>query len=314
MRGNADIIGVMNGVLAVHRSGLGRPLTPEPPSWTTALLQRVAAAASDHEPAGGGPGMSHRGPLAMRSVRIEGAAHLDTASLKQAVSSAYGDIRQTLAALRRHPIRFWNFVPSINGAMDGGLERYMVFNQGRFDAYSQWYGTSRAFEHSLATASAVGVPGSDLVIYCLAADAPGDPIENPRQTPAWKYSSSYGPRPPCFARATRVTLEDRHLLLVGGTASIVGEQSLHRGDPVAQTKETLANLERLIATASGGGSRSRVPLEQLIDIRVHVARQEDAAVVTGLIEPRCPRATVDVVSAGLCRPELLVEIEGVAEL
>ena len=33
--------------------------------------------------------------------------------------------------------------------------------------------------------------------------APGVAIENPRQTPSYHYSRRYGPRPPCFARATR---------------------------------------------------------------------------------------------------------------
>lgn len=305
---------MVNGVISAPRSEIGRPLTPEPPAWFAALLERSGTPASNDERSGGGLRVSIRGPLAMCCVRLDGAAHLDQPSLKHAVSSAYGDIRDAVTALGRHPIRFWNFVPSINEVMEGGLERYMVFNAGRFDAYSQWYGTSRDFEHSLPTASAVGVTGTDLVIYCLAADAPGDPIENPRQTPAWKYSSRYGPRPPCFARATRVTLDGRRLLLVGGTASIVGEQSLHDADPAAQTSETLENLERLIAAASAGAPGSTSPLERLIDIRIYVARPEDAPVVAGLIEPRCPRAASDVVAARICRPELLIEVEGIAEL
>ena len=93
--------------------------------------------------------------------------------------------------------------------MAPGLDRYMVFNAGRYDAYARWYGTPRAFNHAPATASAVGVQGADLSIFCLAAQTPGTPIENPRQTPSWRYSTRYGPKPPCFARATVVSYARR---------------------------------------------------------------------------------------------------------
>ena len=128
--------------------------------------------------------------------------------------------------------------------MVDGLDRYMVFNAGRHDAYSDQCG-------ALGTASAVGIKGSDLSIHCLALEEPGTPVENPRQTPAWQYSARYGPLPPCFSRATIVDLAGRRTLLIGGTASVVGEDSRHAGEFDAQVEETLLNLEALIRTADG---------------------------------------------------------------
>ena len=37
------------------------------------------------------------------------------------------------------------------------------------------------------------------------------------------------------------------MLFVSGTASIVGHETQHRGDVVAQTRETLANLSSVLA-------------------------------------------------------------------
>ena len=37
------------------------------------------------------------------------------------------------------------------------------------------------------------------------------------------HSTRYGPIPPCFSRATIATIGTRRLLLIGGTASIVGD-------------------------------------------------------------------------------------------
>ena len=88
----------------------------------------------------------------------------------------------SLERIGRHPARFWNFIPDIGAPMVDGLDRYMVFNAGRHDAYSDQCG-------ALGTASAVGIKGSDLSIHCLALEEPGTPVENPRQTPAWQYLS-----------------------------------------------------------------------------------------------------------------------------
>ena len=49
-------------------------------------------------------------------------------------------------------------------------------------------------------------------------------------------------------------------LLIGGTASIVGEDSTHVGDPAGQVEETVANLSALIAaaTAATGDRAARI--------------------------------------------------------
>ena len=41
-------------------------------------------------------------------------------------------------------------------------------------------------------------------------------MENPRQTPSYRYSERYGPSPPCFARATLAALspDDEEYLTV----------------------------------------------------------------------------------------------------
>ena len=60
------------------------------------------------------------------------------------MAGAYADLAGAIARSHRHPIRFWNFVPRPNDAMGPGLDRYMVFNDGRYEAYAQWYGTPKA--------------------------------------------------------------------------------------------------------------------------------------------------------------------------
>ena len=137
-------------------------------------------------------------------------------------------------------------------------------------------------------------------------------MDNPRQTASWRYSRRYGPMPPCFARGTISVLDGRRMLLVGGTASIVGEESRHDGDVRAQVEEALTNIEAVIV--SGGGA-CRWPLARLTDARVYIVNEADAEIVEALVRARSSGALrLETVLARVCRPELLVEIEGLADL
>ncbi|MCG8455947.1 MAG: hypothetical protein MI919_06655, partial [Holophagales bacterium] len=206
----------------------------------------------------------------------------------------------------------------------------------RLRAMRQWLGRE-GVPRRVATASGVGHFGRDLVIHCLACEAPGAPVENPRQVPAYRYSARYGPEPPCFARATRL---DRRgsppWLLVGGTASVRGEDSLHLGDLEAQLAETLVNLAEVsrvgrecgarrgpaqVGTAEARleirepGSAGEGGLAAFRQLRVyHVDRAHRPRIRTYLERHLPSDAEVEYWHADLCRPELLVEIEGLAEL
>src|SRR5262249_47691686 len=127
-------------------------------------------------------------------------------------------------------------------------------------------------------------------------------------------SPRYGPMPPCFSRATIASVNGRRRLLVGGTASIVGEDSAHGDDVHAQLEETLRNLEALIEAATGRAESGNA-LTRFLDLRVYCARAGDAATIHNVLTARCPRAErIELAIARVCRPELLVEIEGVAEI
>lgn len=277
---------------------------PVPPRWVEELLGSTATDGACH------PGVEVRtsGAAAHAATCIRDAVRLDVRGLRESVASAYREVIASVERIGLHPARFWNFIPDIGESMAADLDRYMVFNAGRYDAYGNRLGV-------LGTASAIGIEGSDLSIHCFATDDPGTPVENPRQMPAWQYSTRYGPLPPCFSRATIVELDGRRTLLIGGTASVVGEDSRHAGDFDAQVEETLLNLEALIQAADGNPCDRRAPLHRLVDLRVYVGSAAQAERVRERLVNGCPRARhIAVALAQVCRPELLVEIEGVAEL
>jgi chorismate lyase/3-hydroxybenzoate synthase len=144
------------------------------------------------------------------------------------------------------------------------------------------------------------------------------PVENPRQRPSYIYSRRYGPRPPCFSRATMIPARggEPARLLVGGTASVVGEDSMHAGNLAAQIDETLRNLASLVAAAGGaaGNSRGLKALRRFTELRIYRPRAGDDKQIDQTVAAHFPQSRTEYVSADLCRKELLVEIEGVAIL
>lgn len=290
------------------------PLIPLPPRWVEDLFGGGLGFDQPHD---GNIEIRTNGPLAHAKTSIRHAADLDAQTLRSQVAAGYLALIRALKSVDRHPVRFWNFVPGIGEMMSPDFDRYMAFNAGRYDAFTERYGPANVLKGTwplVATASAVGVTGTDLSMHCLAMDQPGVPIENPRQIPAWRYSARYGPLPPCFSRATIVRLCGTPRLLIGGTASVVGEDSMHPGNFDAQLEETLLNIEALVGAATDHADGS-APLQRLIDLRVYLTESSQAEPVRRILMRRCPRlCRLDLAIARICRRDLLVEIEGVAAL
>jgi enamine deaminase RidA (YjgF/YER057c/UK114 family) len=284
-------------------------LKPSPPGWVEELLGIPDRLPLNPPMAGSRPLEWNRGAFAMFATSVNGVASLSAASFIESVREAYAALARTISARQRHPLRFWNFIPHIHDALDGIGDRYMAFNMGRFAAFAQWFGTPDVFEHPVPTASAVGVEGDAFWVYVLAGDAPGVPVENPRQRPSYLYSRRYGPRPPCFSRATKCD----STLFIGGTASIIDERSRHIAQIEAQTVETLRNMAEVIKVAAAEALPES--LAALRDLRLYLTRPDYSPTVLKIVSEHALNVRrVEVVTAKLCRPELLVEIEGVAAL
>jgi len=275
------------------------------------------------------------GNLLLLSVCIIDAASLVALELQRQTALAYNAIHHRLTSdTSWQPVRMWNWVPGIHMQLPGGVDRYMVFNAGRFCAYHDWYSKNAELETSIATATAVGHDQEDLIIHVLATHQAGTPIKNPRQSQSYRYSHRFGPMPPCFARATLTSHESTNLpdLLLGGTASVCGETSLHQGDVAAQTRETLINMAHLIAAGRrrcfSGSSEATSDtdlrecdlteeLRRLDSLRIFHEHRDHAQAILEVVSPYVTHLDpnhIELVRADICRPELLVEIEGTATL
>jgi chorismate lyase / 3-hydroxybenzoate synthase len=209
-----------------------------------------------------------------------------------------------------HFLRIWNHLPSINEE-ECGLERYKLFSSGRHDAFGE---AGYALAGDLPAASAVGSHRKGLSIYFLAARAPGIQIENPRQVSAFAYPPQYGPQSPSFSRATVKEWPAGWQIFISGTASIVGHESMHPGALELQVEETLRNIE-LVLESSRAIHRRTIDLQSLRIMKVYLRPAEHLTRVQRVLGERISTKTgVMIVEADICRRELLVEIEAIAEV
>jgi enamine deaminase RidA (YjgF/YER057c/UK114 family) len=109
-----------------------------------------------------------------------------------------------------------------------------------------------------------------------------------------------------FERATRVAYSDRAHIFVSGTASIdsAGEV-IHRGDPGRQLDRALENVEALLRAGSAS-------LADMMHLIVYLRDPSDLALIEGRLRERLPDLPLIIVQGSVCRPEWLVEVEGVA--
>ena len=223
--------------------------------------------------------------------------------IREATTRAYREIARFQANSRfPHLLRAWNYFDAINRGA-GDSERYREFCSGRVSGLE---GLPQA-QYPAATVIGRRDGNPKLQVYWLAGRRPGIALENPRQTSAYHYPRQYGETAPTFSRAMLVAPD---LLMISGTASIVGHASQHAGSVAAQVDEILENLASLITRAHalapalpssfGPGSR----------IKAYVRNREDLPIVEDRLRAHLPRGIPPLVLHGdVCRADLLVEFD-----
>ena len=109
-----------------------------------------------------------------------------------------------------------------------------------------------------------------------------------------------------FERGTRVAYADRAHHFISGTASIDKEgQVVHKGDVLRQLDYALGNVEALLR--SGAAS-----LDDLMHLIVYLRDPTDFTRVTAYLGERFPTLPTNIVQGAVCRPQWLIEVEGIA--
>jgi enamine deaminase RidA (YjgF/YER057c/UK114 family) len=118
---------------------------------------------------------------------------------------------------------------------------------------------------------------------------------------------------PKFERAKILVSSDFKWLFISGTAAIKGQVSIPVITAELQTEMTIQNILSLISAENlhkhgiADGENS-----QITHLRVYVKVQDDIKPVKEICLKYFPSVPTVYLIADICRPELLVEIEGLA--
>ncbi len=273
------------------------------------------------------------GPYAVETV-YDGLRWIHCGGVATAGPTAYASAVQALRQMRvaleqagsslGEVVRTWFFLGSITDR-EGESQRYQELNRARTECYRDVIfcsalGAANIPQGIFPASTGIGMNGAGLAASCLSLatdrqDVSLVMLENPQQTPAYAYHPRYSPQSPKFSRAIAVVLGDYVTTWISGTASITHSESRHLGDIEKQTHQTIDNIEHLISRQNfsfhgipGGGAK----LSDLAKIRVYVKHQGDYLKCKAICESRFGQVPALYATADICRPELLVEIEGVA--
>lgn len=229
-------------------------------------------------------------------------------------------------------VRTWLYLGNITeptySDFEGETQRYKELNRARTDFFRDirfFDGvTETPWTHAVYPASTgIGANGDNLVMSALAVkfDDPASgtiiPLENPQQTSAFDYGEQYSIKSPKFARALLLANREAGIIFVSGTASIIDQETWYPDDAEKQTELTLDNIEVLIDEknlATHGRPGFGCALSELVSARVYIKRKEDYETVRAVCERRIPNVAKIYTFADICRPDLLVEIEGTADV
>ena len=214
-------------------------------------------------------------------------------------------------------VRQWNYVGQIlNIASYNGsqIQHYQLFNEARNKQYSQ-FRSVRGFP----AATGIGMKSNKVLIECMASESLNVvAISNPNQKESYHYGQEVlvgepkiQKQAPQFERAVLLQSGKTCRLIISGTASIIGQQTVGIGDVELQTKITIDNIEKLV---SASNLREFCPdLDAFPDtynyLRVYVKNREDIQKVKCICFEHFGDVPTTYVEADICRDDLLVEIE-----
>jgi enamine deaminase RidA (YjgF/YER057c/UK114 family) len=219
-----------------------------------------------------------------------------------------------------HIIRQWNYIENIAWLDDveDSEQNYQQFNDVRATYYEKG-----DFKYGYPAATGIGMDTGGVIIDFLALSESDQvrirPIKNPGQIDAHRYSelvlegSSSRKCTPKFERAKLVSIGSRHYIYVSGTASILGEETVHVGDVEKQTETTIENINRLFSKENQKllGLDFEVSRIRFSHLRVYVKRREDIPAVERICDSMLNCKSSLYLESDVCREDLLVEIEGV---
>lgn len=204
-------------------------------------------------------------------------------------------------------VRQWNYIEQITHLSSEG-QNYQQFNDARSRFYAK---TDWKNGYPAATGIGTSYGGVTIVVDAvIKSDQCSRAIDNPLQISAHAYSQQVlidsditrHKSTPKFERARRLDIGTESTIYISGTAAIRGEESSPSNYITEQLKLTMENIAHLYDS-----SEYRVEM-----LRIYLKHSSNWQEVNNWIKNNCNNIETLCIEADICRQELLIEIEGIA--
>ncbi|MEG1909753.1 MAG: hypothetical protein RR190_02150, partial [Bacteroidales bacterium] len=197
------------------------------------------------------------------------------------------------------------------------LQNYQVFNEVR-DLYYK----NNKQEQSYPAATGIGMANQGIIIDVIAVknSARNIPIQSPIQKNAHGYEQNvlvgesldtHPKKTPLFERARLLGGNDNAELYVSGTASIKGQDTIDKENVLAQAKNTICFIHELCQQ-----NNIKQNFQDFIGktmeykrVRVYVKPLQYTLTLEKNIQAMYPTTNINMLTADICRDDLLIEIE-----
>ena len=274
---------------------------PAPPSKVTLWAHHIHDPAQTLQKSSHNNSLSlHRGELTHHwTTGVTSSSPDDSYSQTHGIFEKYDTfLKENNMTLADHLVRTWFFVQNVDTNYAGLVEaRNEVFDRQGLTADTHYIastgiegGYTDAPTKALLDAYAISGLKPEQIAYLYATD---------HLSPTHLYGVA-------FERATAISYKDRTHILISGTASIDAKgETLHRGDILKQLDRTLVNINALLNEATA-------TLEDMQVFIIYLRDPNDQAIVADKMKQQFPDTPFEIVTAPVCRPGWLIEIEGVA--
>ncbi len=236
------------------------------------------------------------------STRLCGGAHNLSIDATGQTRNIFNDLIGTLTGqggrLADHCVRTWIYMKGVDVFYKDMVDsRKLVFDRHgltRDTFYIASTGIEGACAHQYDVVSMDAYSNLDL--------APGQRTflnDFSRLCPTKDYNVT-------FERGTRIAYADRVHHFISGTASIDSQgEVLHIGDVIKQLDRAVENVDALLRSGNAH-------FEDMQHLIVYLRDPADFVSVDAWFRKRYPDLPVIIVQGAVCRPEWLIEIEGIA--
>jgi enamine deaminase RidA (YjgF/YER057c/UK114 family) len=222
-------------------------------------------------------------------------------------------------------IRQWNYIEQITMNVNHNnsiSQHYQIFN----DVRSKYYQLAN-FKNGFPAATGIGTDCGGIIINIIAVKSGNQisvvALKSPVQLDAYTYSkevlaenntmSDFCRTTPKFERAKILLTPLNKSIFISGTAAIKGQVSIPVLSVEHQTEMTIQNILSLISPENLQKHGIKTTLNaEIKHLRVYVKYQKDIQPVKNICLNYFPKIDGVYIIADICRPELLVEIEGQA--